>query len=591
MEKINPVVHGMMRSNSSSPPSPPSFRYITVAKILILIGVVLQGVLTFHKSSQMSFVVVGKQLVEDAFYDTVGSTSAWNQLVFSDIILSGSSNETMPKRSKKRAKTAKRAGSKHTKKAKMSKLDGTTNSTEPILKYLDELPYFFSHIPKSGTEYAAGELLRIMKSTLRLPNNRTIKDVMRAQHRYNQTVYPDDFFAGIKQLDLDKFPVDFTGEKDYYVPPLICNQGTIPVKLLSPYYVPRQHPGRPNHQVRYSCKLIVSEEPWDNRAKNVYTIVRDPYSHTLSQYFHCTESRDHARPRKGKNNTVITDRQDLMPPLDEWLESYENIKTTHKKNSTKLHEEAMKLKRKFHCYDPIDSETKYTKAKIRFLPKNYTYPYPPNNQEVRDQETLEIDQVIFDDLKERFNIIGDMSQMVLSVCAIFIDFTNGKHIPSICDCTHVDDPAPVNRSETFCLQNLYSHPHGDADLSKLCPIRVGYLKDIHNHGVKHSGSSYLKDISDHTRGLIGKLRSKDLILYNVSRAVFDEQIRELEAKHNLKICRDWNKPHEDFEESEGRKKKRMGLLGLRPQGNKTKTAIKPKRPKRDKKKKAATTER
>ena len=106
----------MMRSNSSSPPSPPSFRYITVAKVLILIGVVLQGVLTFHKSSQTSFVVVGKQLVEDAFYDTVGSTSSWNQLISSNVILSGSSNETMPKRSKKRAKTAKRAGSKHTKK-------------------------------------------------------------------------------------------------------------------------------------------------------------------------------------------------------------------------------------------------------------------------------------------------------------------------------------------------------------------------------------------------------------------------------------------------------------------------------------------
>jgi hypothetical protein len=236
--------------------------------------------------------------------------------------------------------------------------------------------------------------------------------------------------------------------------------------------------------------------------ENFYTIVREPFSHTLSQYFHCSESKDHSRPRR--INGTMVDRRTLMPSLEAWLEAYSNLKGKNldRKQMTMRTEE---LKRRFHCYNAIDSESEYTRFRERNnLPENYTYPYPNTEDHGdRDEETKQFDNMLFDDLKQRFKIIGDMSQMVKTVCAIFIDFTKGKHIPELCDCTNSRDNVNEDSSSTFCVPNLYMHPHGQ-DKTKWqnsCPIQIGYDSSNrgHAHGVKHHGSTFLKEITQDQR--------------------------------------------------------------------------------------------
>ena len=69
------------------------------------------------------------------------------------------------------------------------------------------------------------------------------------------------------------------------------------------------------------CSLYTTEQwdhlrkgAWISPARKTYIILRNPVEQTISQYFHCTESRAHKK-------------KELMPSLDTWLETYYNIST------------------------------------------------------------------------------------------------------------------------------------------------------------------------------------------------------------------------------------------------------------------------
>jgi hypothetical protein len=413
--------------------------------------------------------------------------------------------------------------------------------------FSDNITHFFSHIPKTGAEYAHTALLKMLKSSVRLPGNRTLSDVMLAQKRFNQDVFTGDFFASNKEMDFDNFPIDLTGETDAYTPPFICNQATTEFRKLPPYYVGKKK----RVKLRYSCHISVSEQPWNAIAQNVYTIVREPFSHILSQYFHCSESIDHSKPKKDNNGTIIDmNRQDKMPSLDEWLESWVNFTKitdgpmSEPKRRIRIRERLKTMRLKFKCYNPVDSESEFTVFNVGKLPDDYTYPYPNAEKHGdRDKNTKELDDVLFQDLKQRFSVIGDMAQMDKTMCAIFIDYTQGKHIPSICDCSNLEDGNESDEGGTFCLRDLFETPLPEMSSRSSCPVKMGYDSSNrqHSHGVKHHGSSFVKELTDVQRGLIATLRKTDLILYNVSRAVFEEQVRDLEAMYEIRICDKFNR--------------------------------------------------
>lgn len=412
---------------------------------------------------------------------------------------------------------------------------------------------FFSHIPKTGAEYASKELSRLLASTIPMPGNRTIKSVKEAQARYNQSIDDHYFHKNARNHDHEN------PDSDAYSPLFVCNQGTTPIKHLSPYFF-AQNLLAMIFDLKFRCDLIVSEAPYTKEAEHVYTIVREPFSHIVSQYFHCLESPSHAT-------------SDKMVPMEEWLDAYSEFAKSVDITSRPPYREfwqgltrARKLRRRFRCYNPIDSESDYVKfppsRNKRFIKfqKNYTYPYPypyrnnPGADKLppRDIKTLSLDRYLFDDLKKRFRVIGDMARMTKTVCAIFIDWQRGEHIPKVCDCTslqHKQEEYSVDHP-TFWVPNLFSTKdfYGrDNNKWYFRPtLEVGYSPHKHAHGVKTRGAHYAENnLTDvHKTQIYEDLRPIDFLLYNVSRDVFDSQVKDLEQKHGIKICETWNRETE-----------------------------------------------
>jgi len=397
---------------------------------------------------------------------------------------------------------------------------GRTARRKPFL-YIDELEHFLSHIPKTGAEYAAKELNHLLRAHFRLPDNRTLQHVSKAQRRFNTTAFVGDFFAKNANSDNKSFPHHLTGDasSNAYAPLVVCNAGNTALPWIQRYHVARFR-----MTLRYRCAMHVTEAPWSAAARNAYTIVREPLSHVLSQYFHCTESPRHKK-------------QELMPTLDAWLETYTQLKQLNL-TEERLQGRALLLKKKYNCYNPIDSESNFTAFEHRLL-KGYTYPYPGHgDSNERDEATLRLDRKLFDDLERKFRVIGDTAQMVKTVCAIFISFTG--QVPKVCDCTEQRGDGGNNHNGRLCLHDLYKQPDPASQPrnSNKCPLEIGYDRNKHSHGVQHHGSSF--SVTERQRELISDLRRRDLVLYNVSRAVFAKQVADLEAQHGIRVCDRWN---------------------------------------------------
>eukprot|EP00535_Pseudo-nitzschia_heimii_P003329 CAMPEP_0197180542 /NCGR_PEP_ID=MMETSP1423-20130617/5121_1 /TAXON_ID=476441 /ORGANISM="Pseudo-nitzschia heimii, Strain UNC1101" /LENGTH=536 /DNA_ID=CAMNT_0042630633 /DNA_START=125 /DNA_END=1735 /DNA_ORIENTATION=+ len=518
--------------------------FLLAAKILVFCLITLHAYTTIRKSSQTSMYLEKLQAAESLIYDSLPQERPWKDRTTDTKAAKTNQNQNQNQKRTKRLKKQKDKQHDLSELTDLSKWvrrkPSLPDKTKPL--FLMNFTHYFSHIPKSGAEYAAGELMKLIKGSIRLPGNQTEMEVQRAQQRFMEQVYPEFFQQRRSHIDLN-VPTDLTGETEGYTPPVICNAGTTPLSHLKDYYIrgPNAKIINPNKRPKYlkwKCDMWTSEWPWSRHAHSVYTIVRDPYSHILSQYFHCTESRDHARPRKTGNGTAIENRQDLMPPLDEWMQTYvdlmnENLDSREMFNRTK------DLKNEFHCYNPMNSESVFTKF-MHKLPKSYTYPYPHDVPKDRPPRLKKLDMRLFSELKDKYKVIGDTSRMTKTICAIFIKYTEGQHVPEVCDCTHVRNKE-YDGGE-FLTANLYVNPHLEDNAPKRSFLTMGYNASKHAHGVTNHGSSYAKKLTKEQRALIERLRGLDLVLYNVSRAVFDEQVSEMESEYKIKICDKWNPP-------------------------------------------------
>ena len=435
------------------------------------------------------------------------------------------------------------------KKEEIRKLETTHNETQPTksmsLSHNYSSTHFLSHIPKTGGEYAAKELARLLLATIPLPGNKSVISIKEAQKRYdislksrpgyNETDEEWLFFHKKSRNHDHENP-----DSDAYAPPFICNHGTIPFHNWAPFF-----PGFKG-KIKFRCIMAVSEHAHRGDVPNGYTIVREPLSHVVSQYFHCTDSLHHKK-------------KEIMPPMKEWLDAYKELadslpwkeRLPYELGRWSRVEKARKLGKKFNCYNPIDTESLFVgfpgkddNGERILLPKDYVYPYPFDGSLPRNQETRRLDQQLFDDLKRRYRIIGDTSQMIKTVCSIFIDMTNGEYIPKPCDCTYWNEEKKKEHSTTptFHVPNLYQtditqgmnnrfwmmHPY----------VELGYHSEKHGHGVTVRGSEFAEEgltVSQRTQ-ITEHLRPLDLVLYNISRAVFDAQTAELEAAYGIKIC-------------------------------------------------------
>uniref|UniRef100_A0A6U6FAX7 Sulfotransferase domain-containing protein n=1 Tax=Odontella aurita TaxID=265563 RepID=A0A6U6FAX7_9STRA len=172
---------------------------------------------------------------------------------------------------------------------------------------------------------------------------------------------------------------------------IFCNQGV-------DYYLRNYYWERPKFTGR-RCTLQMNEV-WPLQGyrmgefprsliKHKYTIVRDPLSHVLSMFFHCTESKDHAT------------RAHMMPPnLDDWLTAWANARG----NQTQFRQNG-----KFSCYKPLDYQADYLE-------------YIPDKGQGKAF------------LKNSFDVLGDLNRIQKSICAIFIKYQG--EVPRECDCTN-----------------------------------------------------------------------------------------------------------------------------------------------------------
>lgn len=217
------------------------------------------------------------------------------------------------------------------------------------------------------------------------------------------------------------------------------------------------------------CTMWMTEPGrYNAEAQHRYVIVREPISRTLSMYFHCKESKDH------------TNRARHMPSLDVW------IKAWHASHLGRIG--PPKNKKRFQCYNPMDFQSKA----IHFNP-----------------------ELGKDDLRKKWDVIGDNAKMDKTICLIVIKYTG--LVPSECNCSGISQQEQHQRPQRR-LNGLVYNP------------------DKHAHGVTHHGSTY--NITKEQRQMISDFRGKDLQLYDLLvKEIFEEQVIEAEQKHNFTLCR------------------------------------------------------
>jgi len=147
----------------------------------------------------------------------------------------------------------------------------------------------------------------------------------------------------------------------------------------------------------------------------------------------------------------------------QWLEPYLQL-VQNPKNETRLPN--------FMCFNPINHQSEF----VGFT--QYTTKQ---------------------DLKERYDVIGDQSQMDKTVCMIFLRYTG--HLAPQCDCS---------------------------------PSRQRRLVTKMDHGVLHHGDTF--NITASQKAAIDAVTQDDALLYKMATELFEEQVREVEEELGVVLC-------------------------------------------------------
>ncbi len=150
----------------------------------------------------------------------------------------------------------------------------------------------------------------------------------------------------------------------------------------------------------FKCAAYMAESSYNTRANYTYTILRQPQSHVLSQYFHCKEAPVHKYGH------------DLIPSLDTWLEYW----SQNLNEAEEVHIDRILNESKFKCYVPVNLQ-----ARLLNLNKNLILE--------EDEED------VIKEIESKFIIIGDNAQMVKTICSITIRYSG--IVPEACNCNHL----------------------------------------------------------------------------------------------------------------------------------------------------------
>jgi hypothetical protein len=271
---------------------------------------------------------------------------------------------------------------------------------------------------------------------------------------------------------------------------------------------PRQHirnfanwtRDHPQHRIFMSEGLGFNEEPGGayrpaRMQHHNFVMFRDPQSHVLSQYFHCTESR---------GTQQYTARLNSMPKsLHEWLYIWDETRRNKSLARRKLphHAHAHWNDPRMKCYNPIDFQSWITG-------------YPQSKQE----------------LEEKFDATGILSEFHRSACVFSTMVLN--RVPPACNCSHLTTLRSNGNDQSTTTRIMSNNEDDDDDNS----INDGTRK-THNgqsHGVTHHGDTYQPSAEE--LKLIRNLTMHDQILYNNAKEIFYAKVADLEQQYQVTFC-------------------------------------------------------
>ncbi|KAG7363748.1 hypothetical protein IV203_027109 [Nitzschia inconspicua] len=375
---------------------------------------------------------------------------------------------------------------------------------------------FFSHIPKTGGEYAFKALETILDSIPAYASQKKSRNVTR-----------------------------------------LCNQGVAKdVRQFSSYYPTDNQiaTGQPRFVTmpQLKCQFHMSEADYStiNTAHKTYTILREPISHTLSMYYHCKESPAH----KSKVSY-------MAKTLDEWLDTWANVSRYKKNNNNNNNNnqtafvdariavlsKGLGTPRKdlvFKCYNPLDFQsqwTQFTSATTTTRTKNKKtnetttndddHPPPPSNGRNGYNDDWKRQ------LQQQYVVLGDHGQMDKTVCLMFLEYTQGEYgIPKVCDCTTTTN-ATANATTTTATTIIRKQRRRLSSSSSSSFLDLAYDPSKHSHGVLHHGSNVDTLLTKPQRELIRtEIRPRDVELYRLGREIFSEQVVSMEDKLQIRIC-------------------------------------------------------
>jgi len=138
------------------------------------------------------------------------------------------------------------------------------------------------------------------------------------------------------------------------------------------------------------------------------------------------------------------------------------------------------LNSKMRCYNPIDMQSKY----VGF-----------------DNDSL--NNTAMKSIQQKFTVVGPLDDIDRVLCVVMIHYAGW--LPAKCNCSSSDDDQRRRR-----------------------------LAEISQHGVIHHGSTY--NTTRFEDSLIEKLTTKDELLYDYSKQLFETQLRVVEEYFNVTIC-------------------------------------------------------
>jgi hypothetical protein len=237
---------------------------------------------------------------------------------------------------------------------------------------------------------------------------------------------------------------------------------------------------------------------------NNFVMFRDPQSHVLSQYFHCTESRGTKKKRK---------RLHKMPKtLHAWLQIWEETRQSKSLARSKLPVNAHRrwTDPRMRCYNPIDLQS-------------WISGYPQSKPE----------------LEQNFAAIGILSDFHRSSCVFATLILN--RVPLACNCSHASASIPslngTTSTDPRTMRRRTSAVKNNDDDDDNNSIRSDGTLKMHkgqSHGVIHHGDSYQPTNAE--LQLIRNLTRHDQILYDNAKDLFHAKVADLEQQYEVTFC-------------------------------------------------------